>query len=310
MDLKKVWKVLKTALKILITGGLLYYVFQKIDLEEVRGVYQQSNPIFLIPAIVAFFCSQVVSSSRLLGFFRAKGLRLPFIFNLKLYFLGMFYNLFLPGGIGGDGYKVYLLRSRYSFPVKKSIGVLFIDRLSGLWALTFIAGLLLISLPEIDFPPAVLITAFLAGSVAYLFLLHKLFGVGLSTATSGHLKALVVQALQLVSVAMLLLALNFQGRFSPYLATFLVSSLVAIFPFTVGGLGAREYVFVLAAGILVMDKNVAVSLSLSFYLISALVASGGAYFVLRGKEFAPIQDMKEAAALREKEESMTPVRQP
>lgn len=296
MDLKKVWEVLKTFLKIIVTGGLLYYVFQKIDLEEVRGVYQQSNPAYFILAVAAFFCSQVVSSSRLLGFFQAKGLLLPFAFNLRLYFLGMFYNLFLPGGIGGDGYKVYLLRSKFGFPIKKSLSAIFVDRLSGLWALVFIATLFLIALPEIDFPPAFLLAAFLVGSAVYLFLLKKLFAIRLSTAAIGHLKALAVQALQLVCVAMLLLALNFQGRFSPYLVTFLVSSLVAIAPFTVGGLGAREYVFVLAAGFLVMDKNIAVSLSLSFYLVSALVAFGGAYFVFRRKEFASISAVKERVA--------------
>jgi glycosyltransferase 2 family protein len=295
MNKKKVWEVLKTPLKILVTGALLYFVFQKIDLEAVRGVYGQSRPLYFLLAIFTFFCSQVVSSYRLLGFFRAKGMHLRFWYNLKLYLLGMFYNLFLPGGIGGDGYKIYLLRNRYSFSGKKLLTAIFLDRLSGLWALACIAALFLFLIPEILLPPILTLLAFVAGTLVYLVAWVRLFGIKLTTTISGHLKALLVQTLQLMTVIVILLALNFEGAFLPYLLTFLVSSLVAIFPFTVGGLGAREYVFVVAAGVLQMDENMAVSLSLAFYLVSALVALGGIYFVFRTNEFSPIPAKKELA---------------
>lgn len=293
MNKKKVWEAAKTPLKILVTGALLYFVFQKIDLEEVRAVYGQSRPLYFLLAVFAFFCSQVVSSHRLLGFFRAKGLRLPFWYNLKLYLLGMFYNLFLPGGIGGDGYKIYLLRNRYSFSGKKLLTAIFLDRLSGLWALVCIAALFLFLLPEILLPPIPTLLAFVAGTLVYLAVWVRLFGIQLKIALAGHLKALVVQGLQVITVVVILLALNFEGALLPYLLTFLVSSLVAIFPFTVGGLGAREYVFVVAAGILAMNESMAVSLSLAFYLVSALVALGGLYFVFRTNEFSPIPAKKE-----------------
>ncbi|MDX5418667.1 MAG: flippase-like domain-containing protein [Hymenobacteraceae bacterium] len=299
MDKKKVWGALKTPLKVVVTGSLLYFVFQKIDLEEVRGVYRQSNPLYLLVAVLTFLCSQVVSSFRLLGFFRAKGIDLTFGYNLKLYLLGMFYNMFLPGGIGGDGYKIYLLRNRYSFSTPKLLSSIFMDRLSGLWALTCLATLFLLFKPEIKLPPTLIAATFGSGTLVYFFVSIKLSGISLSTSLTAHLKALLVQALQLVTVVMILQALNFEGNYLPYLLTFLVSSLVAIFPFTIGGLGAREYVFVLATGVLLMDKNLAVTLSLSFYLISAVVAMGGIYFVFWSKDFSPIPEQNNMEAKKE-----------
>ena len=62
--------------------------------------------------------------------------------NIKLYYVGMFYNLFLPGGIGGDGYKVWMLRREFSSSWKSLILISFLERLNGLEAseLVFIYG--------------------------------------------------------------------------------------------------------------------------------------------------------------------------
>lgn len=305
MQKKKVWNVLKTLLKILVTGGLLYYVFRKIDLQEVGAVYQHSNPMFVLLAIMTFFCSQVVSAARLQGFFQAKEILLPFLFNLKLYFLGMFYNLFLPGGIGGDGYKVYLLSTRFNHSGKKVISAIFLDRLSGFCALALVAAGLTYFVPELNISPYLAVVCCLAGIAGYLLVYGFLFAVKPAAAATGLIKALVVQLLQVFAVVLILFALNFEGSFAPYLFTFLASSLVAIFPFTIGGLGAREYVFVLASGVLAMDQNLAVSLSLAFYLISALVALSGVYFVFRSKELSPIP---EKVGAEENEAKVAPVR--
>ncbi len=51
----------------------------------------------------------------------------------------MFYNLFLPGGIGGDGYKIYLLQKNYQTGTKKIFGAVLADRISGMVALVVLA---------------------------------------------------------------------------------------------------------------------------------------------------------------------------
>jgi len=90
--------------------------------------------------------------------------------------------------------------------------------------------------------------------------------------------------MQVVCAIFLLYALGFEGKFSPYLFMFLLSSLVAVIPFTVGGLGAREMVNVYGAQYFQLDEHLALLISLLFYLTSATLAASGAYFIFRPRK--------------------------
>ncbi|MBE7176855.1 MAG: flippase-like domain-containing protein [Mucilaginibacter polytrichastri] len=275
------WGIAKTLLKIGFTGALLYFVFRKIPVADVKKVFLSCDPLYLFLAFLTFVVSQIISSWRLLGIFRTIGLDLSFTYNFRLYLLGMFYNLFLPGGIGGDGYKIYLLKKHFSHSGKKIFWSIMMDRLSGVWALALIAITLLIFIPQIGFHYSIPLAAFFAGTAIYYFVVRRFFKDFGPAFVPAHLKAVGVQSFQVISVILILLGIDFAGKFSPYLFTFLISSLASIFPLTVGGLGAREYVFTHASGIFDMNQAIAVFISISFYLISALFSFFGLYFVLR-----------------------------
>ena len=128
-------KSIKLVLKLAITVAALYIVFRNIDIREVLALFGRSNPWWLLLALAAFVLSQVLSSFRLNQFLRKVEINISERANFRLYLLGMFYNLFLPGGIGGDGYKIYLLNKTYKVKVGKLLWALIMDRLSGLVAL-------------------------------------------------------------------------------------------------------------------------------------------------------------------------------
>src|SRR5690606_12465762 len=111
-----------------------------------------SNPIFLFLAFVAYGCSIIIASSRLNGFFKGVGLMLSERYNFKLYLLGLFYSLFLPGGVGGDGYKIYFLRRKCDVKARRLLSAVFFGRLSGLWALCLITAALVIFIPRLQIP--------------------------------------------------------------------------------------------------------------------------------------------------------------
>jgi hypothetical protein len=90
-----------------------------------------------------------------------------------------------------------------------------------------------------------------------------------------------VQVAQLVCAFLILLALGEKQDILTYLFVFLVSSVVAVIPFTVGGIGARELTFLYAARLLHLDIAVSVSLSLLFFVVTALVSLGGIYYSIR-----------------------------
>jgi uncharacterized membrane protein YbhN (UPF0104 family) len=284
MDKTKSWKLVKLLLKLSITGLSLYLVSRKVEVKDLKDAFSESNPLFLFFAFLAFVISQIISASRLNTFFKGIGLNISAVYNFKIYLLGMFYNLFLPGGIGGDGYKIFLLRKKFSIKGRKLFQAIFFDRLSGLWALGLIISMLVIFIPYLGIPNWIPIVVVLAGSIAYILVMKRYFSEYSHNVFLTHWKALLVQSMQVVSVIILLYALNYEGKFAPYLFMFLLSSLVAIFPFTVGGLGARELVFVYGAQYFQMDQHLAVIISLLFYCISAILSLSGIYFVFYPKQ--------------------------
>jgi len=294
MEKKKIWNILKTLLKISITGLSLYLVSREVEFKDLSDAFDKSNPVFLFLAFIAFVISQLISSSRLNTFFKGIGLKISETYNFKIYLLGMFYNLFLPGGIGGDGYKIFLLRKKFEIKGRRLFQAIFFDRLSGLWALGLIISALVIFIPHLGIPNWVPVLVVAAGTVVYYAVMRKFFSDYSKQFVLSHIKALMVQSMQVISVILLLYALNFEGKFSPYLFMFLISSLVAIFPFTVGGLGARELVFVYGAQYFQMDQHLAVIISLLFYCISALLSFSGIYFVFHPQKIGVNKiDLKE-----------------
>src|SRR5690554_5071113 len=148
----KFWHITKTVLKISVTAVALYWVFSKVDPRDLRQALAGSNPLFLVLAFIAYCCSILIASSRLNGFFNGMGLQLSERYNFKLYLLGLFYNLFLPGGVGGDGYKIYFLRRKFKVKGRRLLTAVFFDRLSGLWALALITSVLIIFIPQLQIP--------------------------------------------------------------------------------------------------------------------------------------------------------------
>ncbi len=294
MEKKKVWNIVKTLLKISITGLSLYLVSRKVEFNDLKDAFEKSNPLFLFLAFIAFVISQVISSSRLNTFFKGIGLNISETYNFKIYLLGMFYNLFLPGGIGGDGYKIFLLRKKFKIKGRRLFQAIFFDRLTGLWALGLINATLIIFIPQLSIPNWAPVLVVTIGTITYYVIMRKFFSDYSKYFALSHLKALMVQSMQVVSVILLMYALNFEGKFSPYLFMFLLSSLVAIFPFTVGGLGARELVFVYGAQYFQMDQHLAVIISLLFYCISALLSFSGIYYVFNPQKIGVNKiDLKE-----------------
>jgi uncharacterized membrane protein YbhN (UPF0104 family) len=274
---------LKTALKILLTGGALYLVFQKIDTDNLLQLSKTLSWGWLVPAIALFVGSKVATAIRLNAYFANIHISLSFWENWRLYLIGMFYNLFLPGGIGGDGYKVYLLNNQFKTPVKELLKASLLDRLGGLIAiLGLLFGILLVI--ELPLPlgnPGIGKILFAVGAIGMIpgfWLLQKfLFSNFLPSFWQGIFWSIVGQLAQMAAVVCLLLALGVQDKFLAYQAVFLLSSIVAVLPLTIGGVGARELVVVYAHSCAGIQETEAVAFSLLFFLISAAVSLSGAW---------------------------------
>ncbi len=277
----KLWNITKTLLKIAVTGVLLYYVFSKVPISQVKTRLLNANYWWMFAALVCFFLSIVVSSWRLQSFFNSINLRLERRFNFRLYLLGLFYNFLLPGGIGGDGYKIYILNKSYKLPAKKVFWAIMFDRLSGLWAIGLITVGLIFFIPQIDIHIGIPLGIFVVASAVYYFVAYRFFREYTKYFFAGHVKAVMVQGLQVLAIICVLLGQDFDGKFSPYLLSFLISALATIIPITAGGAGLRETVFMELTKVFPMDESLSVFLPGSFYIISLIVAFFGIYYVIR-----------------------------
>jgi uncharacterized membrane protein YbhN (UPF0104 family) len=275
------WNITKLVLKFAVTSVLLYYVFSKVPLQKVKLRLIHANYWWMFAALLCFFASMVMSSWRLSSFFKSIKLKLDPRFNFRLYLLGLFYNFLLPGGIGGDGYKIYLLNKTYKLPAKKVFWAIMFDRLSGLWAIGLITVALIFLIPQIDVHIGIPLSIFIVATIIYYFVAYKFFREYTHYFWQAHLKALAVQSLQVTAIVFILFGQDFTGKFSPYLLSFLISALATIIPISVGGAGIRETVFQQLSKVFPMDIDLAVFLPISFYLISIIVALSGIYYVLR-----------------------------
>nr|WP_294791379.1 lysylphosphatidylglycerol synthase transmembrane domain-containing protein [uncultured Mucilaginibacter sp.] len=300
----RLWNITKTVLKIAVTSVLLYFVFRHVPFEDVKYRLLHANYWWMFAAMVCFFLSIVVSSWRLSSFFKSIDLYLDPRFNFRLYLLGLFYNFLLPGGIGGDGYKIYMLNKSYKLPGKKVFWAIMFDRLSGLWAIGLITVALIFLIPQIDIHIGIPLGIFTLASLVYYFVAYKFFREYTRYFFAGHAKAVLVQTLQVLAIVFILLGQSFDGKFSPYLLSFLISALATIIPISVGGAGIRETVFTQLTKVFPMDKSLAVFLPGSFYIISLLVALFGIYYVLRPSR---LEDglPKDEVVIGEKEEDAT-----
>jgi glycosyltransferase 2 family protein len=273
--------------KLLISGAMLWFVFSSMDGRSIFSLILNANPWWLAGAMLFFIFSKVLSAFRLNLFFSAAGLPLPHKTNLRLYLMGMFYNLFLPGGIGGDAYKVILLNKKSDTKLKFLVQATILDRVTGLTALGIITLILLLflSLPVLIHIGSILIIPVIL-TVSWL-LIKRFFKPFLHIFARSNLQSAGVQMLQLVSAMMILFAIGFKGDFVMLLSLFLVSSVMAVLPFTFGGAGAREFTFALAGSLLTLDQGTgeaAITLGLLFYLITAITSLAGIWYL-----FFPVQ---------------------
>lgn len=299
MERKKLLKYLKLLLKLAVTVAALIFVFSKIDLKEVLDVFRQSRLLPLLAALVLFVLSKVVSAYRLNSYFRTIGISLSTRFNLKLYLLGMYYNLFLPGGIGGDGYKVYYLTKRFAVRTRRIFWAVMLDRVIGVLALFCLAVVFswFVDLPVLylHFSWILIPLALVAAYLVYRYFFREFVPVFIRT----NLQSLLVQALQTLSAFMILLAMDMKDDTMAYLFVFLVSSIVAVLPITVGGVGSREFTFLLGANWLGLDMNLSIALSFMFYLITAFTSVWGMVYSLAPRFMQLSEGEAEAGVVEE-----------
>jgi len=284
----KIIRFLKLLLKLVITALCFWYITTKINFGKALNALFEANWIFLFIALLFFILSKILSAFRLNIYFRNIKLQLPQWTNIKLYWLGMFYNLFLPGAISGDAYKVVLLNRRYKISYKKTSSAVLLDRFSGVLALGVILcvyGIIVLQNYKYD---VLLVFAAVLAFAGFYFVIRFWFKTFLPSFFTTFFWALGVQLSQVVCIYFILLSLHIPLTQHEWIFIFLMAAVVSILPISLGGgLGTREVMFAEGARFFHLDPQTGVIISLLFYLLTVIGSVWGVYYNFHG----PLQNV-------------------
>ncbi len=128
--------------KLVVSGALIWFVLSQLSLTEIRDAMTKPHWGWLGAALAVYGLSAVAGAQQWAWILRTAGITAPAREIRRLYFIGLFFNNFLPANIGGDAYKIIDLGRREHRPLGVFCATL-MDRLIGLGALTALAVLVL-----------------------------------------------------------------------------------------------------------------------------------------------------------------------
>jgi uncharacterized membrane protein YbhN (UPF0104 family) len=299
-----------TIARLFISLGLLTFVLLTIGLERIGRTLLHADTGPLLIAFGLYVAGVVVRAIRWRALVLALDLHVPLGRLVYLYFVGTFFNTFLPTGFGGDVVRVLELAQEAQTAVV--LGTVVVDRLTGLLvlfamallALPFTVGLLPLNiwLPIAALAATGLVAGGLVLQGAWLRRLGRWLPGPLSLAGPGPLAraydAVTACGWRAVLAALfysfifnsLLVLLNYLAaravgmRLSlTYFLVFVpVLSLALMVPISFGGLGVREGVAVLLFTQVGVDEALAVAFSLAVYAIARLTGLfGGLLYALQ-----------------------------
>ena len=307
-------KFLNFILKLFISLFILYFIFLEVDFRSVFEAIKRVNLFDFLVALIIIFVCWVINSKKwqlLLEFLGFKE-KLFSLFRLNL--ISLFYTVILPGGqLTGETIKCYKI-TRGSEEKGKLILSVFMDRLTGFWAIVFLglAGILFTRSTIGSYEDILSLYLILAvGCLIAMIFFNRRIGsflericlileskirnekirlffqkiLSLFLAFKGAYKilsislvyGLVYQLLNSLCIYFLFLSLNLKLTFFDLLWINTLASVVTLIPITILGLGLREGSFLFLLGLIGFTSAQSLSLSLlisTIYLMNGL--AGGA----------------------------------
>lgn len=311
----KVW------LRIVISTALIVFLLQKLSIAELVDLILTIDKRILTAAVLCFFLSNLLGSYQWHLLLGASGVRLGFGQTFRFYFVGLFFNNFLPANIGGDAVKVYDVTKAGS-SVYQVIAVTLLDRLLGIFSLCLLALGATVYLMQTDAvgPFEMYVLIFVACMMPalglYFFkplgkLLRRLVTLVRPLSLDERMTSIldylsefkgrkvlvarllglsvVIQALRVLTHVLIGVALGIAIDFNTLCQFFVyvpLLGLAIILPISIAGLGVRESLGILLfanAGITEMD---AFAMEFLTYPVSVLVSLVGFLFFVSRKSAA------------------------
>lgn len=306
------FRILILALKLLISGLVFYLVVREVDFSLVLSQLIDIEIWAVVLALVLTVTQVMVGAVRWWTIFQGLLVQVGVGRILLIYYIGVFFNMFFPGGVTGDFVKMWYANSR-EIDAGSAINSVLLDRIL---TVAWLVGLVLIGfmingqstessfarLEETVYAFSVLTV----GGIGFLMVLDRLpvkwrrfamfrglaklaedtrrifFSVRVFAGVSAL--SLLGNLIQVLVVYVVALGLGFTPSFLEFVIFVPPVLFLSFLPISVGGWGVREGAMVISLGFLGFAPEIALSLSVSFGVLGLLGSLPGGVLWLMRKE--------------------------
>jgi uncharacterized membrane protein YbhN (UPF0104 family) len=283
---------MKFLLRIGLSVCLLAWLMSRTNLDDLLTAFLDLSFFAWAVAFLMYLASQVISSIRWYFLAHALDFTGPWSIYLKYYFVGMYFNLFLPTSVGGDVLKMHFISRGEPKKLRATYSIL-ADRLFGLTAMLLLgAGAVLIGhgiLPHyfehlLCVVGICIIASLLGLPIAYKLLSSIWPEIGKRLAVllvfwekpkalfAALSLSFILQALGMGAVALLAKDMGLDPPVVFYFAAFPMVAILTILPISFNGIGIREGGFIFFLGLKGISAEKALTLSLSFFAIQVMAS--------------------------------------
>ncbi|MDB5105074.1 MAG: hypothetical protein JWP91_2763 [Fibrobacteres bacterium] len=314
---------LVTALKWLLAAAAVYVVFRKVSVPGIWPAIQSANPWPLLGCLIAILTASVLNAYRWKQLLRAPNLGM--VKYLYFIFVGHFFNLFMPSSVAAEAVKVVAFGKRYG-NLQQNIGITLVARGMGfLTQMVIGAAALALYFRELRasglfarlHAPWMLAGGLVLAALIGALVLFRLRGwlarqawveAMLEVARDKPLlvrTAVLTAGIQILSVLSgycLYLSVFADAPFGKVTLFILIIQLILMIPFSMGGVGVREYLVILFFSDLGgMPRDAVFAANLLGYVPLILMAMTGGGWILFRRHGPMVMSMgEEIKALRRK----------
>jgi uncharacterized protein (TIRG00374 family) len=314
-------------LKPLVSLVLYAAIFYVTDVSAIGARLAAARVDLVAACVLLYAVGQVLSAWRWRLLLQPVGLEVPLRRMVGFYFIGMFFNLFLPTIVGGDVVKAVLLSRETRAPARATVSV-FMERDVGLLALLAVASIAAWWAPDVAIgglslhaltlllsagfvavnlalfrPDVYALTdrliartalARMRGRAASLYESMTPYRTAYGVLAAALVLSLAFQAVVIAVVFFAARALSSEFPLSAVAVFVPLISLAGMIPVSLNGLGVREALYILLFGRIGVSSETAVSVALLYLAVTFLASlPGGVVYALYGP---PAREMRGSAA--------------
>jgi glycosyltransferase 2 family protein len=299
-------KYLKLILKISFSFIVLYFLVKGVNLSEIKNTILKSDIRLFILVFLIYLLGQAFCSYRWKIIGSALGFKDNFFKYMQYYFIGMFFNLFLPTTIGGDAVKCFYISKTPDNPGKlMALYSVLADRFAGVIIISLMATLGLVStmgknivpmakMPFILLSVGLFTSIFIPNILSAKFQNNR-FITNLANTLDTFIKKpdlafrilFVGLVFHLMVVFIHVLIGKMIGINVPYAYYFIVypiSALAGFIPISFNGLGPREFSYVYLLGLAGVRASDAISFSIIWFAVIFFSSLCGTIFYVKSSK--------------------------